>query len=96
MDFEREEPVEAEEIQSVTVMGDDGKEQELYLVDQARVAGADYLLLTDSQDDGGNAYIYKLTPVPGTEDEMSLEEIPDEEMDYIAGIFAEQSDIDFR
>ena len=96
MEFDREETVGAEELQSVTVIGDDGKELELFLVDQARVAGVDYLLLTDSQEDNGNAYIYRLTPIPGTEEEMTLEEIPDEEMDYIAGIFAEQSDIEFH
>lgn len=93
------EPEERDEeldlLESITIVEDDGTERELYLVDQTRVNGEDYLLLTDTQEDGGEGYIYKMSPDPEDEEEMLLTPVEESEYDYIAGIFAEQCDVDF-
>ena len=40
---------------------EDGQEVELYVLEQTRIFGADYLLVTDAPDGDGEAYILKDT-----------------------------------
>ena len=86
---------EQEELQSLTITDDDGTEKELFLVDQTKVNGEDYLLLTDTREDGGTGFIYRVKPDPDDEEELILEAVSDEEYDYLVGVFEQQSDVDF-
>ena len=85
-----------EEYQSIVITEDDGTERELFLVDQTKVGGETYLLLTDTKEDGGDGYIFRLAPIEGNDEEWMLEPVSDNDYDYLAGIFSEQSDVDFE
>ena len=85
-----------EKLESFTVPAEDGTELTLYIVDQTRINGKDYLLATDTEEDGGNAYIFLMTPDEEDPGEMILNLVEDDDYDYIAGVFAEPDDIGFE
>lgn len=77
------------------VEDENGNEVTLYMIDTTKINGVEYILATDTQDDGGCGFIFKMTPVEGTDDVM-LDNVSDDEYDYISKIFAETADVDFE
>ncbi|MBR5474978.1 MAG: DUF1292 domain-containing protein [Lachnospiraceae bacterium] len=77
------------------VEDENGNEVTLYMIDTTKINGVEYVLATDTQDDGGCGFIFKMTPVEGTDDVM-LDNVSDDEYDYISKIFAETADVDFE
>ena len=77
------------------VEDENGNEVTLYLVDTTKINGVEYLLATDTPEDGGVGLIFKMTPIEGTE-EMALENVSDEEAEYISKIFAETANVEFE
>ena len=66
----------------------DGKEKvEFYVLEQTRIGGTDYILVTDMEDGDGDALILKDLSTP--EDKDGVYEIvsDEEEMDAVAAVF---------
>lgn len=75
----------------ISLLGEDGTEIELFVIEQTRVNNTDYLLVTDSaeNDEEVNAFIVKDLSNP-EEDEAIYQPVEDdEEFDSIAKIFDE-------
>ena len=76
---------------------EDGEEIRFYVIEETRIGGLNYLLVSDSQEDDGDAYILKDTS--GSEDSEALYEIveDDDELEYLSKIFNELlSDVDME
>lgn len=69
---------------------DTGETVELYVLEETRINGKNYLLTTDSEgDEDGDCYILK--DVSGTDDSEAVYEFveDDDELDYLGRIFSE-------
>lgn len=77
---------------------DDGEKVNFYVLEQSRLGGRDYILVTDSLDEEeGEALILKDVSAP--EDAEAIYEIvdDDQELDAVSAIFAEMlEDIDLE
>lgn len=77
---------------------DNGEKVEFYVLEQSRLGGRDYILVTDSLDDEeGEALILKDVSAP--EDSEAVYEIveDDQELDAVSAIFSEMlEDIDLE
>lgn len=77
---------------------DNGEKVDFYVLEQSRLGGRDYILVTDSMDDEeGEALILKDVSAP--EDTEAVYEIveDDQELDAVSAIFAEMlEDIDLE
>lgn len=77
---------------------DNGEKVEFYVLEQSRLGGRDYILVTDSLDDeDGEALILKDVSAP--EDSEAVYEIveDDQELDAVSAIFSEMlEDIDLE
>jgi len=83
--------------EAIILTSDDGEEIRFYVIEETRIGGLNYLLVSDSQEDDGDAYILKDTS--GSEDSEALYEIveDDDELEYLSKIFNELlSDVDME
>lgn len=66
-----------------------GDEIELYVLEETRISGKDYILAADTPDEDGECYI--LRDNSGSEEAEALYEIVEDEneLDYLLGIFSE-------
>jgi hypothetical protein len=73
----------------VVVMTDEetGEEVELYIVEETKINGVNYLLVTDTVDEDADAYILK--DVSTEDDEEAVLELVDDEneIEYIGKVF---------
>ena len=71
---------------------EDGETAEFFVLEQTRLGGIDYILVTDSDDEEGEALILKDISAP--EDTEAVYEIVDDdnELDAVAAIFADMLD----
>ena len=62
---------------------------ELYVVEQTRIAGVNYLLVTDVETGDGDAFILK--EISAAEDTMGeyTDELTDKEFEAVAAVFSE-------
>ena len=75
---------------------DSGEAAEFFVLEQTRINGMDYILVTDSEEEDGEALILKDLSSDG--DQEALYEIVDdnEELEAVSRIFSEMlEDIDF-
>ena len=75
---------------------DSGEAAEFFVLEQTRINGMDYILVTDSEDEDGETLILKDLSSDG--DQEALYEIvdDDEELEAVSRIFSEMlEDIDF-
>lgn len=77
----------------ITFTPADGSETvEFFVLEQTRVAGIDYLLVTDQEDGDGEAWILKDTSAE-TDPVAAYEFVEDpEELNALSGIFSEMMD----
>ncbi|MBQ4563977.1 MAG: DUF1292 domain-containing protein [Lachnospiraceae bacterium] len=83
--------------EEIVLTSEDGEEIRFYVIEETRIGGLNYLLVSDSQEDDGDAYILKDTS--GSEDSEALYEIveDDDELEYLSKIFNELlSDVDME
>ena len=74
------------------VSPDSGQETELFVLEQTRILGVDYLLVTDTEDGDGEAYILKDTSGDG-EAEAVYEFVDDDrELSAISDVFSQMLD----
>ncbi len=71
---------------------------EFYVVGQTKIGDVDYILVTDSMEDGAEAMILKETAAGKGQEESIYEVVEDDvELDAISRVFAEiLDDIDLR
>ena len=79
-------------MEKITFCLEDGEVVEFFVLEQTRLGGVDYILVTDSDDEDGEALILKDVSAPS--DEEAIYEIveDDNELDAVAAIFAEMLD----
>ena len=75
--------------ETIILTSEDGEEIEFFVIEETRIAGINYLLVSDSETEDGDAYILKDTS--DSEDCDALYEIveDDEELSYLSKIFNE-------
>lgn len=76
--------------EEIVLQTDDGEEIILFVLEETRISGMNYLLVTDTAgDEDGDCYILKDTSVP--EDGEAVYEFveDDDELDYLFRIFTE-------
>lgn len=89
------------EEKKIALETDDGEKVEFFVLEEARVSGANYLLVTDAPEDAaeGECYILRDRSAAG-EEEAVYEFVEDEdEMDALYGIFeqlTQDMDVDLR
>lgn len=77
---------------TVTFISDDNEETEFYCLEQTKLNGFTYLLVTDSEDDDdeeGNAYILKDMSLEDDESSLYSFVEDEEELNLVAKIFEE-------
>ncbi len=75
----------------ITLLTDAGEPVDFYVLEETRVGGVDYLLVTDSEESDEEGECYILKDVSKTEDEEALYEFVenDDELGYLLKIFTE-------
>ena len=70
---------------------DDGGEEELYVLEETRINGVNYLLVSEDEDDGSSDLdVYVMKEISSEGEESVYEFVEDEkELDLLADIFAE-------
>lgn len=78
----------------ITITAEDGEQIEFYVLEQTRMNGADYLLVTETEDENEDAEAYILRDVSDGEDSQAVYEFVEDEneLDALAGIFSEMID----
>ena len=75
---------------------DEGEEVPFFVVEETKIAGENYLLVTDSEEDEADAYIFR--EVSENENDSFYEMVEDEEkINALSKVFAEfLDDVDFE
>lgn len=60
---------------------------EFYVLEQTRIGGIDYILVTDTEEDDGEALILRDMSRPGEEEALYEIVTDDEELKAVAGVF---------
>lgn len=79
----------------ITLRTDDGEEVSFYVLEETKINGENYLLVSDSQEEDGDCYLLKDKSKP--EDTEAAYEFVEEdgELDYLSRIFSElMADLD--
>lgn len=73
----------------ITLHTDDGEELDLYVLEETKINGENYLLVSDSEEEDGECYLLRDKSKP--EDEEAAYEFVDEdgELEYLSRIFSE-------
>lgn len=82
----------------ITITAKDGEQIEFYVLEQTRMNGTDYLLVTGTDDEDEDAEAYILKDVSKEEEpEAVYEFVEDEdELNALAGVFSEMIDEDTK
>ena len=85
----------------ITLTTPEGEQVDFYVLEETRISGMNYLLVTDSQEDDEEGECYILKDKSGREEEEAVYEFvdDDDEMDYLFRIFTElmeDMDVDLR
>ncbi len=82
------------EEKKITLTTDSGEKVEFYVLEETRINGMNYLLVTDAADDDDEGECYILKDLSKQEDSQALYEFveDDNEIDYLFKIFSELLD----
>lgn len=69
-----------------------GEPIEFFVLEQTRIGGVNYLLVTDSEEEDGDAYIMKDSSKDGEEEAVYTFVEEDEELNAVAGVFSNMLD----
>ncbi len=80
-----------DEEKMITLTTSDGEELEFYVLEETRISGMNYLLVTDADEDAEEGECYILKDRSKQEDEEAVYEFVDDdgELDYLFKIFTE-------
>ena len=75
----------------IVFVDEDGKEVEMYVIEETRINNVNYILVTDSDGEDEEAEAYILKDISDEVDEEAVYELVDDEseIDYIGKIFSE-------
>ncbi|MCI9565248.1 MAG: DUF1292 domain-containing protein [Eubacterium sp.] len=75
----------------IVFVDEDGKEIEMFVIEETRINNVNYILVTDSDGEDEEAEAYILKDISDDEDEEAVYELVDNEseIDYIGKIFSE-------
>lgn len=81
----------AQEEKKITLETDAGELVEFYVLEETRINGMNYLMVTDSEEDDEEGECYILKDVSSAEDIEAIYEFVenDDELDYLYRIFSE-------
>lgn len=79
---------EVEEMEnSITLTTEDGENVTFYVLEETKINGENYLLVTDSKEEDGECYLLKDTSSP-EDPEASYEFVEDDfQLDYLSNLF---------
>lgn len=85
----------------ITLETEDGEKVDFYVLEETRISGMNYLLVTDAPEDAEEGECYILKDKSRAEEEEAVYEFveDDDEMDYLYRIFTELTedmDVDLR
>ncbi len=69
-----------------------GEPIEFFVLEQTRIGGVNYLLVTDTEEEDGDAYIMKDSSKDGEEEAIYTFVEDDEELNAVAGVFSNMLD----
>ncbi len=77
--------------EKITLQTDNGESVDFYVLEETRINGMNYLLVTDSEEDDEDGDCYILKDISKAEDSDAVYEFVenDDEMDYLFRIFTE-------
>lgn len=76
-------------MEKLTFITDDNEAVEFFVVEETRINGINYILVTESEDDEADAYIMKDTSA-AEDAEANYDMVEDDnELEYVSKIFAE-------
>ncbi|WP_302625640.1 DUF1292 domain-containing protein [uncultured Eubacterium sp.] len=80
--------------EKIIFVDEDGKEVEMFVVEETRINNVNYILVTDDDGEDEEATAYILKDISNEEDEEAVYEVVDDdsEIDYIGKIFSELLD----
>lgn len=79
--------------EQIVFTNDDGEDIHLYVIEQTMLAGVNYLLVTDGEEEESDAYIMKSVGEDSENGEVVCEFVEDEqELEAISKVFAELLD----
>lgn len=89
------------EEKKITLVTDDGEAVDFYVLEETRINGMSYLLVTDAADDDEEGECYILKDLSESDDADALYEFveDDNEIDYLFKIFSElleDADVDIE
>ena len=82
-------------MEKLVFQGKDGDSAEFYVLEQTRIGGHNYILVTDVEEGDGDALILKDMSQDGEEESIYDVVSDDEELEAVSGVFADMlEDID--
>lgn len=77
--------------EKITLEAETGEPVDFYVLEETRINGMNYLMVTDSEEDDEEGECYILKDVSGAEDSEAVYEFVenDDELDYLCKIFTE-------
>ncbi len=75
-------------LEKITFRPDDGEPVDFYILEQTRIGGNNYILVTDVEEGDGDALILKDLSRDGEEEGVFAIVSDDDELDAVAGVFA--------
>lgn len=79
-------------IEKISFVTEDNETVELYVVEETKVNGTNYLLVTESQDEEADCYIFKDLSTAGETESCYVEVEDENERDAVTKIFEELLD----
>lgn len=79
-------------LEKITFRPDGEEPVEFYVLEQTRISGINYILVTDCEEGDGEALILKDTSADGEEESVYTIVSEDDELDAVAGVFASMLD----
>lgn len=84
-------------LEKITFRPEDGETVDFYVLEQTRIGGSNYILVTDVEEGDGEALILKDLSKDGEEEGVFAIVSDDEELDAVAGVFESMlDDVDFE
>ncbi|SDN16683.1 DUF1292 domain-containing protein [Lachnospira pectinoschiza] len=86
-------------MEKISLVSEDGDKIELYVLEETRISGINYILVTESDDENEDAEVYILKDTSKSTDADAIYEYveDDSELDAVAKVFSELlEDVDFR
>ncbi len=89
------------EEEKIVLETDEGETLDFYVIEETKINGKDYLLVTDAEEDDEEGDCYVLKDMSAQDDPEALYQFvdDDDELDYLFGIFSnliEDMDIDLE